>query len=134
MSIHNPSGDEMTRPTRNGFTLIEMMVTLAVIAILTAIAYPSYVEQVNKSRRAEGKSAILQTAALQERFYTLNNSYSTTLVASSTNYTIKVTTAASDAYTITASPLFTDAKCGTLSYDQSGTQSISGSANLPYCW
>lgn len=130
----------MTGPTRNGFTLIELMVTVAIVAILAAIAYPSYVEQVNKSRRAEGKSAILQTASQQERFYTLNNTYSTTLAAPSTNYTITVTTPApatptdTDTYAITAEPLFTDAKCGTLTYDQLGTRTVSGTADLAYCW
>ncbi|MDY7574240.1 type IV pilin protein [Actimicrobium sp. CCI2.3] len=124
----------MRGSTRNGFTLIELMIAVAVMAILTAIAYPSYVEQVNKSRRAEAKSAILQTASLQERFYTLNNTYSTALLASSTRYTITVTTPATDTYTITAVPLFTDDKCGTLTYDQLGTKTVSGSADLAYCW
>ena len=124
----------MAGSIRNGFTLIELMIAVAVVAILTAIAYPSYVEQVNKSRRAEAKSAVLQTASLQERFYTLNNAYSNTLLASSTRYTITVTTPATDTYTITAVPQFTDEKCGTLTYNQLGTQTISGSADLAYCW
>jgi type IV pilus assembly protein PilE len=134
MLTDNPSGGTMRELTRNGFTLVELMIVVAVVAILTAIAYPSYVEQVNKSRRSEGKSGILQTASLQERFYTLNNTYSTTLAASSTHYTITVTNPVADAYLITAVPLFTDSKCGTLTYDQLGTQSRSGSADLAYCW
>jgi type IV pilus assembly protein PilE len=134
MTIHNPSGGVMTGCPRNGFTLIELMIAVAIIAILSAIAYPSFVEQINKSRRSEGKSGILQTASLQERFYTLNNTYSTTLAASSTHYTITVTNPVADAYVITAVPLFSDSKCGTLTYDQLGTQSRSGSADLAYCW
>lgn len=120
--------------TRNGFTLVELMIVVAVVAILTAIAYPSYVEQVNKSRRAEGKSAILQTASLQERFYTLNNTYSTTLAATSTHYTITVTNAVADQFVVTAVPIFIDEKCGTLTYDQLGTQTVTGSADPAYCW
>ncbi|MEB0135681.1 type IV pilin protein [Actimicrobium sp. CCC2.4] len=124
----------MTESNRNGFTLIELMITVAVIAILAAVAYPSYVEQVNKSRRAEGKSAILQTASLQERFFTLNNTYSTTLVAPSTHYAITVINPATDSYLITATPNFADAKCGTLTYNQLGTQTGGGSADVAYCW
>jgi type IV pilus assembly protein PilE len=134
MQIDNLSGGTMRELTRNGFTLVELMIVVAVVAILTAIAYPSYVEQINKSRRSEGKSGILQTASLQERFYTLNNTYTITLAASSTHYTITVTNPVADAYLITAVPLFSDDKCGTLTYDQLGTQSRSGSADLAYCW
>lgn len=62
-----------------GFTLIELMVTVVVIAILAAVAYPSYTDAVRKSRRAEGKNALLKTAQLQERLYTTSGSYTTDL-------------------------------------------------------
>lgn len=60
-----------------GFTLIEMMVTVAIIGILAAIAYPSYIEQVRKSRRADATAALVTAAQTMERFYTENNSYAT---------------------------------------------------------
>jgi len=59
----------------NGFTLIELMIALAVIAILAAIAYPSYQDSVRKSRRADAKSVLLNAAQWMERFYTENNRY-----------------------------------------------------------
>lgn len=59
----------------NGFTLIELMITLAVIAILAAIAYPSYQDSVRKSRRADAKSVLLNAAQWMERFYTEHNCY-----------------------------------------------------------
>lgn len=58
-----------------GFTLIELMIAVAVIGILAAIAYPSYVEQVRKSRRADAKAALLSAAQIMERRYTETNSY-----------------------------------------------------------
>lgn len=66
------------RPRRSslkGFTLIEMMIVAAVIAILAAIAYPSYTEQMRKSQRAEGKAALMRASQLLERSFTQNGSY-----------------------------------------------------------
>lgn len=58
-----------------GFTLIELMVTVVIIGVLAAIAYPSYIEQVRKSRRADAKAALLAIAQTMERFYSENNTY-----------------------------------------------------------
>ena len=64
-----------------GFTLIEIMVAVAIVAILVAVALPAYEEQVRKSRRAEAKTSLLQAVQLQERFYTASATatYTTTL-------------------------------------------------------
>lgn len=63
-------------PHRNdGFTLIELMITVAIIAILAAIAYPSYIEQIRKGRRAECRSGLLQSMQQQERYYTQFSQY-----------------------------------------------------------
>jgi type IV pilus assembly protein PilE len=53
-----------------GFTLIELMIAIVIIALLTTVALPGYLEHVAKSRRAEGRNALLKLAQLQERFYT----------------------------------------------------------------
>ena len=50
-----------------GFTLIELMIVVAVVAILVAIAYPSYQEQIRKSRRAQAKADLVEYAGLAER-------------------------------------------------------------------
>jgi type IV pilus assembly protein PilE len=63
------------RTARRGFTLIELMIAVAVIGILAAIAYPSYTQHVRKSRRAEAKAALLDLAARQERYFSINNRY-----------------------------------------------------------
>jgi type IV pilus assembly protein PilE len=58
-----------------GFTLIELMIVVAVIAIIAAIAFPSYQNQVQKTRRADAHAALLQAAQILERCFTRNNSY-----------------------------------------------------------
>ena len=63
------------RRSLQGFTLIEMMIVAAVIAILAAIAYPAYTEQMRKSQRAEGKAALMRASQLLERSFTQNGSY-----------------------------------------------------------
>lgn len=64
---------------QRGFTLLELMIVVAVIAILASIALPFYGDQVEKGRRAEGKAALLRTALAQERHYTNSGSYATSV-------------------------------------------------------
>ena len=63
--------------TARGFTLIEILMVVAIIGVLAAVAIPSYRNNLLTSRRAEAKSVLLQVASDQERFYSANNSYST---------------------------------------------------------
>ena len=65
-----------------GFTLIELMVTVAVIGILAAVAYPSYTEYIRKSKRSEAKTRLLQASQVLERFYTNTSTYCVEVVAS----------------------------------------------------
>lgn len=58
-----------------GFTLIEMMITVAIIAIIASLAYPSYSEYVAKSRRSEAKTVLLAAQQWMERFYSENFRY-----------------------------------------------------------
>lgn len=70
-----PSNASVKGRRQRGFTLVEMMIVAAVIAILAAIAYPAYTGQMLKSQRAEGKAALMRAAQLLERDFTQNGNY-----------------------------------------------------------
>ncbi|MCW8166980.1 prepilin-type N-terminal cleavage/methylation domain-containing protein [Verminephrobacter aporrectodeae subsp. tuberculatae] len=72
-----------TRESSCGFTLIELMIVVAVVGILAAIAYPAYTDSVLKGRRAQGRTAVVQLLQQQERYMTQRNCY----LAFSTNQT-----------------------------------------------
>ncbi len=90
------------RPS-SGFTLVELMIVLAIMTILATYAYPSYQQHINKTRRAEGQILLMDMLARQERFFTENNSY--TIGLDNLGYTLNADGAVETEggfYTITA--------------------------------
>jgi type IV pilus assembly protein PilE len=65
----------MRQNTQNGFTLVELLIALAIIGILAGIAYPLYQDSMTKSRRADAKSALLELSVFMERLYTTTGCY-----------------------------------------------------------
>lgn len=63
------------KTSQRGFTLIELMITLVIVAILASIAIPSYSRYVQSASRAEAKSALLEASQFMQRFYAMNNAY-----------------------------------------------------------
>jgi len=67
------------KSNEKGFTLIEMMIVIAVIGIIAAIALPSYIDSVRKARRVDAKTGLTEAALRQENFYARNATYTTDL-------------------------------------------------------
>ena len=125
-----------SRRTGFGFTLIELMITVAVMAILAAIAYPSYMDQVSKTRRGDAKAALTELSLFMERFYTENNRYDQdaggTAVAlpfaeapkDGTNkfYDLTLQAVATQSYTLRATPKGGHAGDGYLELTQTGVK------------
>lgn len=130
---------------RSGFTLVEMLVVVAMVAVLSAVAYPSYLTQVSKGRRADAKQALVELAQKMERFYTERGTYAgatlgSTGVYASTSpggyYSLTITSQTADGFTITAAPKGSQASdsCGTLGYNQIGDRSVGSGATVAQCW
>ena len=120
-----------------GFTLIEVMIVVAIIGILAAIAYPSYDEYVKRGNRTEGQAFLQDVAARQERYFSQNNEYADTAAklnvstgSETGKYTLTIAT--SDGYTLTATQQFNDTKCGNLTLNALGVKGAGGSVDE--CW
>lgn len=117
-----------------GFTLIELMIAVAVIAILASIAIPSYQNYVRNARVTDGQAKLMELAGRLERCYTVNSSYSSclSLPEDSDDGFYEVTGSPSaSSYTLTATHSGSQVKadCKTLTIDQTGqTTPTSG------CW
>lgn len=98
---------------QNGFTLIELMIVVAIIGIISAIAYPSYQNHLRKSGRSDAFTALERMSSLQETYYLQNNTYSTNPadVGGATSkeglYSLAVTAADANTYTLTATAMGT---------------------------
>lgn len=126
-----------------GFTLIELMITVAIVGILAAIAYPSYTSFVTQSNRSEGQRELLRFANLQEQYFVDYRTYGTdlkalgkttaTVLTEHKNYTISVVAGANAlGFTLNATAkgaqATNDSTCSPLTINQVGLK------GPPGCW
>jgi type IV pilus assembly protein PilE len=152
MNSFIPMQSRWRHPTgRRGFTLIELMIAVAVVGILSAIAYPSYQDYVKKARRADAQTALLELVQFMERLYTANGTY----LMESDPPTLPFTESPKDGtakyydlgftddpaptattYLLEAIPkgAMTGDACGSLRIANTGVKSRTGSLALERCW
>lgn len=124
--------------TQRGFTLIELMTVVVIVAILAAIAIPAYNDQVRKTRRATAKAELLDVVQVKERFHSLNGTYVGSPCGTSTDfYTITCPTNTATTFTLLATAVGSqtaDTRCLNLGINHQGVRTISGSGTVADCW
>jgi len=126
-----------------GFTLLELMIVVAVAGILFAVAMPAYQDFVRKGRRAEAREALLRIMQAQERWRSNNVSYSANLVddlrqtatSADGNYALSLSEVSGTGYTATATAQAKqagDSSCASITVTVAGTSTTYGPTNI--CW
>ena len=146
----------MKMNVEGGFSLIELMITIVIIAIITSIAYPSYRDNVRRGDRSEARAALLENAQYMERFFTENSSYDKNVAGSDpvlprtvtpanatgtqVKYEISIKNKAATTYTLQAVPKngATTDYCKTLTVNNLGQKSVDGTPTngmtADTCW
>ncbi|TDV65789.1 type IV pilin protein [Pseudomonas sp. LP_7_YM] len=148
MTLRDRQKMRYLKTDEHGFTLIELMITVAIVAILAAIAYPSYTKYVQRGYRSEGIAMLSDAVARMERYYAQNNTYVgatlstlglstdskvTTLSSANSKYTLSFSgTPGATTYTLQVVPQDSQAKdtCGTMTINQAGAKT----PTTAECW
>lgn len=146
----------MLRPAKpsamlaRGFSLIELMIVVAIVAILGTIAMTSYTSQIQKSRRTDARSAVMDLAGREEKLFSTVNAYSATasdlgyggapfpITIGSGYYSVSIAVPNPPvSFVVTATAIGAqaqDTKCATLSVDELGSQTSTGTETAATCW
>ena len=128
------------RTQARGFTLVEMMITVSIVTILAAIAYPTYTGQVQRTRRTDGKSALMDAAQRLERCHTRFGRYDNVELpfdSADAFYAISAVDLNAASFTLAATPQNqqTDDPCGILRLTSAGQQgSGDEDTDASHCW
>ncbi len=130
----------------NGFSLIELIITLTLIGILTALCLPVYSQHLIEEHRLDAKIALEKLAAMLEEYFIAHNSYqgatleivkSPSFIAKN-NYQLIITALSNNYFSIAARPLShqaqQDTACGVLTLNSLGKKTITGTGKLSDCW
>ena len=136
----------MTDKSTSGFSLIELVIAIAIVGILATIAFPNYVNQMQQTRRADCEAALMQLASAMERDFSRNNQYrdlvgvgnfsnQCPIDGGTATYTLAIANLTATTYTLQATPAGAQAgdPCGTLTLTNT-LQKGQTSGTLAECW
>lgn len=135
---------EPTRRRRRGFTLLELMITVAVVALLAVVALPAYQSSVRRAHRTEAKASLSAAAQMMERQLTEKGSYAGATLGSggiypdrseNGHYALSLSNLGAATFTISATPQGSQVndECGTFTLTQRGERGVSGLTPAE-CW
>lgn len=120
----------MRKSTQHGFTLIELMITVAIVAILAAVAYPSYMSHIIKSNRAAAKAQMMDIANREQQFLLANRAYAAKTVLETSGYALPPDVSAKYSYDITVSTGASTAPSFLITFTAIGNQTSDGDLTL----